>query len=527
MRSLDAPILSHLHLPSALPKANYRHLYLVWRTLARRMTYTRPADMEAVMSGRRSAWDPRVTIIKPQTSAENGGLPGHSESIYSLHLFRRHLSISCQLASGDVDELAFNLGAAFTAQHSVSDVFGTPVSSSWPGLGNTTFARGASPSTASFNVSGRDWLLSASRDKTLRLWQVGVPNPRVVKVFAGGHTGSILTHFVVEVPVSSGTSSPPRRARSPTKPNKPPGTPQRQEPSTRLIAVSGGGDGRICLWDIEDGDGTPERVIQAHSDSVFFVRGDDERVVSCSKDRTIRVFDIRTLEQLLVIDETVPGGHRGAINTVNLTKEFMWVLNRGQSNPSVSASGDRSIKVWDIHTGALLASVNAHVRGISSIAFEPGSTPHSGWIEIPGSTLLGTIVTGSSDHLIKTFHIVRLPPATELEQVTEQDEVSFQDMLDLASNVDSSTSNADILTDSRIVIRPGSEYKALCSCPMPSSRPSSTGCMGCFNRGHTDLVRSLHLLDEVTLSASYDSTIKVSFLRKSTNSRCGTANLVV
>lgn len=119
---------------------------------------------------------------------------------------------------------------------------------------------------------------------------------------------------------------------------------------------------------------------------------------------------------------------------------------------------------------------------------------------MPDCTLLGTIVTGSSDQLIKTFHIVQLPAAAELDRVREMQQVSFQDMLD---------GDTDSLTDSRIVIRPGSEYKALCSCPMPSSRPNQTGCMRCFNRGHTDLVRSLHLLDKVTLSASYDSTIKV------------------
>lgn len=163
--------------------------------------------------------------------------------------------------------------------------------------------------------------------------------------------------------------------------------------------------------------------------------------------------------------------------------------------PSVSASGDRSIKIWDINDGRLRASLDAHVRGITSMAFEPHASALAGWTpEIPGSTLRATIVTGSSDASIKTFHIVQLPPSAEL------DEVTFRDMLDLDLEGDAPRI--------RYAIQPGVEYHAVCSCAVPT-RPSQAGCMRCFNRGHTELVRSLYLGDEVALSASYDKTIKM------------------
>jgi len=448
-------------------------------------------DMEAPRSGRKAVWNPRVTILTSGSSTAAGGLPGHVESIYSLHLFQYHMRIP--LSTTEADELVYTMRNWTTS--AATDVFGTPVSTSWPG--NT--ARSPPPQRSPPIISGRDWLLTGSRDRTLRLWHMGCSNPRVVKVFSGGHTGSILCHFVVEIPVQEAPGSPgrtPLRSRSPAKT---PGTPVRDMgPKKRLVAVSGASDGRICLWDIEHGDGTPERVVDAHSDSVLFLRGDDEHIVSCSKDRTIRLFNITTLEQLLVIQQPADSGHRGAINAVGLTKDFI-----------VSASGDRSLRVWDIRDGRMLATIDAHVRGISCMSLEPTPTAASGWVpEIPGSTLRGTVVTGSSDMSIKTFYIVQVPPGTAL-----LNELSFRDMLDLEHDLSLDSDMEDENNPRpKLVIQAGVEYQATCVCPLPSARQSPTGCMRCLNRGHTDLVRSLFIGEQVTLSASYDSTIKVGVL---------------
>ena len=84
-------------------------------------------------------------------------------------------------------------------------------------------------------------------------------------------------------------------------------------------------------------------------------------------------------------------------------------LNAQLTRNSISESGDKIIRVWDIHTGELLEMLEAHDRGIASIAFEPPS-PYSTWkSKMSGTKLEGTIVTGSSDASIKTSHLVEDP----------------------------------------------------------------------------------------------------------------------
>jgi hypothetical protein len=205
----DPPISSHLSTSSEtpMPAVNYKHLYLAHRIISTRI------QTEEV----------RPMVVDAITSIESGGLSGHTEAIYSLSLFRHPLTFTI-----NQHEAMYNLQ---------------------DGL----------PKPGRMEVSGSDWLLSGSRDKTLRLWQLDTPKPRVVKVFMGAHEGSVLSTFVVKLSTSDNGRE-----------------------GGRLIAVSGGSDGKICRWDVES-DGTAEKVVVAHTGSVLCVKGDEERIVSCSK----------------------------------------------------------------------------------------------------------------------------------------------------------------------------------------------------------------------------------------------------
>jgi hypothetical protein len=210
----EPPISSHLPSTDSAPQVNYKHLYLSRRIISNRI--------------RRE--EVRPMIVDAITSIESGGLSGHTEAIYSLSLFRH--------------DLTFNIG--------------TPKP-------NFSFLQD-SERGGILEVGGRDWLLSGSRDKTLRLWSLDTPKPKVVKVFMGGHDGSVLSTFVMKLK-SMGKSM---------------GSSEGGTRSEKIVAVSGGSDGKICKWDIE-GDGRAEKEIMAHTGSVLCVKGDQERIVSCSK----------------------------------------------------------------------------------------------------------------------------------------------------------------------------------------------------------------------------------------------------
>lgn len=71
-------------------------------------------------------------------------------------------------------------------------------------------------------------------------------------------------------------------------------------------------------------------------------------------DRLVKVFNAASLEQRLVL-----AGHRGAVNAVCVRDGVI-----------VSASGDRTIRLWAAETGELLSTLPQQARGISSLDFD-------------------------------------------------------------------------------------------------------------------------------------------------------------
>jgi F-box and WD-40 domain protein 1/11 len=225
--------------------------------------------------------------------------------------------------------------------------------------------------------SGR-FLVSGSRDRTIRVWNLDTQ--RLIHKPLIGHSASVLCLQFDERPEQD-------------------------------IIISGGSDCRIILWKFSTGRIVKE-IEKAHSESVLNLKFDDRYLVTCSKDKTIKVWNRR---EIMPTDDTYPSstlksgakfpsyiinmqdqalsqqlymkplipyslimtleGHGAAVNAIQIL-----------GGNIVSASGDRSVKVWNVRTGACIRTFSGHSKGIACVQFDGRR-----------------IVSGSSDETVRIF----------------------------------------------------------------------------------------------------------------------------
>ena len=232
---------------------------------------------------------------------------------------------------------------------------------------------------------GTNHLVSGSRDKTLRIWNL--ETQRLVRKPLVGHTGSVLCL-------------------------------QFDDRESEDIIISGSSDTDVILWRFSTGK-MIKKIAHAHRESVLNLKFDDRFLVTCSKDKTIKIWNRHELrpgdknypvkgvsgggkcpayildlssytspmdiEQHLTPKQRQPlaryntimtlDTHGAAVNAIYIYKDQL-----------VSASGDRSLKVWNIHNGVCTAMCMGHTKGIACVQYDGKR-----------------IVSGSSDNTIRIF----------------------------------------------------------------------------------------------------------------------------
>jgi len=182
-----------------------------------------------------------------------------------------------------------------------------------------------------------DMLLTASRDKSIIVWQLVREEEKygVAKRRLKGHS-----HYVQDVAISSDGQ----------------------------FALSGSWDGTLRLWDLNTGQ-TTRRFI-GHTKDVLSVAfsADNRQIVSGSRDKAINLWN--TLGQLkFVITED---GHKEWVSCV-----------RFSPNPNtpliVSAGWDKVVKVWNLQHCKLRTNLFGHAGYVNTVTVSPdGSLCASG-----------------------------------------------------------------------------------------------------------------------------------------------------
>lgn len=228
------------------------------------------------------------------------------------------------------------------------------------------------------------WLVSGSRDRSLRIWDLDTRRLRGKPLL--GHSQSVLCLQFDPAPDQD-------------------------------IIISGSSDCSIILWRFSTGQKL-QHISRAHSESVLNLQFDHRYLVTCSKDKNIKIWN---RNNLLPNDPDYPTARNGQNCSVpshilNLSKIEPSLLEAGMANGTyralkpfshlmtleghaaavnaiqlhgskvVSASGDRTIRIWDLTTGICTKVIIGHQKGIACVQYDGKR-----------------VVSGSSDNTIRIY----------------------------------------------------------------------------------------------------------------------------
>jgi WD40 repeat protein len=155
-------------------------------------------------------------------------------------------------------------------------------------------------------------------------------------------------------------------------------------PQGHLIA-SGGDDHAARVWELQTGQCT--KTFQGHSNAVYGIAHSWQQnlLASGHEDQTIKLWDVNlNAPQSLKVDLQpfrVLHGHSNRIFSVTFSPNGQFLA---------SASADRTIKLWNPHTGQCLKTLHGHGSWVWAVAVSPDSN---------------FLASGSYDHTIKIWDI--------------------------------------------------------------------------------------------------------------------------
>lgn len=133
-------------------------------------------------------------------------------------------------------------------------------------------------------------------------------------------------------------------------------------------AVSALADRTLYVWDIESGEEI--KILKGHYDGIkgVCITADGKKVVSASDDMTLKVWDIETGSEIRR-KSTYSGlacswfyKHTNGVTGVAVTTD---------GKKAVSSSWDKTLKVWDMETGEEIKTLTGHSDGVMGVCITP------------------------------------------------------------------------------------------------------------------------------------------------------------
>jgi WD40 repeat protein len=204
-------------------------------------------------------------------------------------------------------------------------------------------------------------VLSASNDKTVRLWDIASGN--CLAEFSGhdAFVCSIAVSMTGDLLAAGGADGSVKVWRLNDKELVASFQHGAADAKVAFLAngslVSGGADGALRLWRLPSA--SCEKSVVAHAAPILKVvpLDDNDQLVSVSTDRTARICKLSTGECVRSFE-----GHTGEVNSVALS---------GDRRTMVSASEDCTLRVWDVDSGKCIAELCGHSHVVWRVAFSP------------------------------------------------------------------------------------------------------------------------------------------------------------
>jgi WD40 repeat protein len=153
--------------------------------------------------------------------------------------------------------------------------------------------------------------------------------------------------------------------------------------------ISGSWDKTIKIWDIDTGKGVfrfiknfiPRQELfsldgHSHSVEAVAVTSDVNRIISASRDGTLKVWNLSTKKEIFSLI-----GHSESVNAVTVTADGKRII---------SASDDETVKVWNLETDEAVFSLTSHTNRVKALVLTPDGKQ---------------VISGSDDTTLKVWNL--------------------------------------------------------------------------------------------------------------------------